>query len=93
MSTDISIRVPKEMATPAEFAEWEGVSRGSVYQKIHHGQLAKYMVKKEKNKGRVSLRYLMYKTDRFVNPSVIPTFASLLVSKFNYENFLRGAHV
>lgn len=48
MSTDISIRVPKEMATPAEFAEWEGISRGSVYQKIHHGQLAKYMVKKEK---------------------------------------------
>ena len=29
MSTDISIRVPKEMATPAEFAEWEGISRGS----------------------------------------------------------------
>ncbi|MGW8096230.1 hypothetical protein ACWGWN_28205, partial [Klebsiella pneumoniae] len=27
MSTDISIRVPKEMATPAEFAEWEGISR------------------------------------------------------------------
>lgn len=64
MSTDISIRVPKEMATPAEFAEWEGISRGSVYQKIHDGQLAKYMVKKEKNKGRVSLRYLMYKTDQ-----------------------------
>lgn len=34
MSTDISIRVPKEMATPAEFAEWEGISRGSVYQKF-----------------------------------------------------------
>lgn len=50
MSTDISIRVPKEMATPAEFAEWEGISRGSVYQKIHHGHLAKYMVKKEKTK-------------------------------------------
>ncbi len=33
MSTDISIRVPKEMATPAEFAEWEGISRGSVYTK------------------------------------------------------------
>lgn len=81
------------MATPAEFAEWEGISRGSVYQKIHHGHLAKYMVKKEKNKGRVSLRYLMYKTDQFVNPSVIPTFVSLLVSKFNYENFLRGTHV
>lgn len=52
MSTDISIRVPKEMATPAEFAEWEGISRGSVYQKIHHGQLAKYMVKKEKQRSR-----------------------------------------
>ncbi|HBR4257849.1 TPA: Rha family transcriptional regulator, partial [Klebsiella pneumoniae] len=64
MSTDISIRVPKEMATPAEFAEWEGISRGSVYQKIHHGKLDKYMLKKEKNKGRVSLRYLMYKTDQ-----------------------------
>ncbi|MCP6473614.1 Rha family transcriptional regulator, partial [Klebsiella pneumoniae] len=35
-----------------------------VYQKIHHGKLAKYMVKKDKNKGRVSLRYLMYKTDQ-----------------------------
>lgn len=90
MSTDISIRVPKEMATPAEFAEWEGISRGSVYQKIHHGQLAKYMVKKEKNKGRVSLRYLMYKTDQVRESPVIPTSASLLVSKFNYENFLRG---
>jgi len=86
MSTDISIRVPKEMATPAEFAEWEGISRGSVYQKIHHGQLAKYMVKKDKNKGRVSLRYLM-------SLLVIPTSASLLVSKFDYENFLRGSHV
>ena len=51
MSTDISIRVPKEMATPAEFAEWEGISRGSVYQKIHHGQLAKYMVKKVQNRS------------------------------------------
>ncbi|MER1584335.1 Rha family transcriptional regulator [Enterobacter hormaechei] len=64
MSTDISIRVPKEMATPTEFAEWEGISRGSVYQKIHHGQLAKHMVKKDKNKGRVSIRYLMYKADQ-----------------------------
>jgi hypothetical protein len=25
MSTDISIRVPKVIATPAEFAEWEGI--------------------------------------------------------------------
>lgn len=41
MSTDISICVLKEFATPAEFAEWEGISRGSVYQKIHHGKLAK----------------------------------------------------
>lgn len=64
MSLDISIHVPKEMATPAEFAEWEGVSRGSVYQKIHHGKLAKYIVKKEKNKDRVLIRFLMYKADQ-----------------------------
>ena len=64
MSTDISIRVPKEMATPAEFAEWEGISRGSVYKKIHHGELPKNMVKKEKHKGRESQRYKMYKTDQ-----------------------------
>ncbi|EAR7789120.1 Rha family transcriptional regulator, partial [Salmonella enterica] len=53
MSTEISIRVPKVIATPAEFAEWEGYSRGSVYQMIHHGKLANYIEKKEKNKGRV----------------------------------------
>ncbi len=64
MSTDISIRVPKEMATPAEFAEWEGISRGSVYQKIHHGKLAKYIVKKEKNKDRVLIRFVLYKADQ-----------------------------
>jgi hypothetical protein len=64
MSTDISICVPKELATPAEFAEWEGLNRGSVYQKIFHGKISKYVVKKEKNKGRVSIRYLMYKTDQ-----------------------------
>ncbi|EXU76008.1 hypothetical protein [Erwinia mallotivora] len=64
MSTDISIRVPKEFATPAEFAEWEGISRGSVYQKIHHGKLAKYLVPKVKNKDHVRLRYLMYKIDQ-----------------------------
>ena len=64
MSTDISIRVPKVIATPAEFAKWEGYSRGSVYQMIHNGKLANYIEKKEKNKGRVSLRYLMYKTDQ-----------------------------
>lgn len=27
MSTEISIRVPKVTATPAEFAEWEGLPR------------------------------------------------------------------
>jgi hypothetical protein len=71
----------------------EGISRGSVYQKIHHGQLAKYMVKKDKNKGRVSLRYLMYKTDQVRESLGHSTSALLLVSKFNYENFLRGSHV
>lgn len=50
MSTDISIRVPKEMATPAEFAEWEGYLPWLRVSKIHHGKLAKYMVKKEKIK-------------------------------------------
>lgn len=43
MSNDISIRVPKVMATPAEFAEWEGRSRGSVYQMIHNGKLSKFL--------------------------------------------------
>ncbi|EKK4083432.1 Rha family transcriptional regulator [Cronobacter sakazakii] len=64
MSTDISICVLKEFATPAEFAEWEGISRGSVYQKIHHGKLAKYLVPKIKNKDHVRIRYLAYKADQ-----------------------------
>lgn len=51
MSTDISIRVPKEMATPAEFAEWEGISRGSVYQKIHHVNLLSTWSRKKKTKA------------------------------------------
>lgn len=50
------------MATPAEFAEWEGISRGSVYQKFIMVILLSTWLKK--NKGRVSLRYLMYKTDQ-----------------------------
>lgn len=53
MSTDISIRVPKVIATPAEFAEWEGYSRGSVYQMIHNGKLANYIEKKEKKRARI----------------------------------------
>ncbi|ENL7677225.1 Rha family transcriptional regulator [Enterobacter hormaechei] len=64
MSTDISIRVPKVIATPAEFAEWEGYSRGSVYQMIYNGKLANYIEKKEKNKGRVFILYLKYKKDQ-----------------------------
>ncbi|EHF2310744.1 Rha family transcriptional regulator [Salmonella enterica subsp. enterica serovar Chester] len=64
MSTEISIRVPKVIATPAEFAEWEGYSRGSVYQMIHHGKLANHIEKKEKNKGRVFILYLKYKRDQ-----------------------------
>ena len=64
MSTEISIRVPKVIATPAEFAEWEGYSRGSVYQMIHNGKLANYIEKKEKNKGRVSILYLKYKQEQ-----------------------------
>lgn len=54
MSTDISIRVPKVIATPAEFAKWEGYSRGSVYQMIHNGKLANYIEKKEKTKAAYS---------------------------------------
>ncbi|ELJ5796113.1 Rha family transcriptional regulator [Enterobacter roggenkampii] len=64
MSTDISIRVPKVIATPAEFAEWEGYSRGSVYQMIHNGKLAKFMEKKIKEKDRVFIRYLEYKKEQ-----------------------------
>ncbi|EAB2319773.1 Rha family transcriptional regulator [Salmonella enterica] len=64
MSTEISIRVPKVIATPAEFAEWEGYSRGSVYQMIYNGKLANYIEKKEKNKGRVFILYLKYKKDQ-----------------------------
>ncbi|EAR0685135.1 Rha family transcriptional regulator [Salmonella enterica subsp. enterica serovar Lille] len=64
MSTEISIRVPKVIATPAEFAEWEGYSRGSVYQMIHNGKLANYIEKKEKNKGRVFILYLKYKKEQ-----------------------------
>ena len=64
MSTDISIRVPKVIATPAEFAEWEGYSRGSVYQMIHNGKLAKLKKKKIKEKDRVFIRYLEYKKEQ-----------------------------
>lgn len=51
MSTDISIRVPKEMATPAEFAEWEGISRGSVYQKFTMVSLLNTWSRKKKTKA------------------------------------------
>jgi hypothetical protein len=37
--------------------------RGSVYQKIHHGQLANYMEKGEKQRARKP-SLLMYKTDQ-----------------------------
>ncbi|ELY3387128.1 Rha family transcriptional regulator [Cronobacter sakazakii] len=77
MSTDISIRVPKVIATPAEFAEWEGYSRGSVYQMIHNGKLANYIEKKEKNKGRVFILYLKYKKDQ--------ASKNLPQSAFNYN--------
>lgn len=95
MSNDISIRVPKVMATPAEFAEWEGRSRGSVYQMIHNGKLAKFLERKEKPKDRVCIRYLEYKKEQ-VRKNMgqsISTLMSSLVTKFNYENFLRGQHV
>lgn len=52
MSTDISIRVPKEMATPAEFAEWEGISRGSVYQKFTMVSLLNTWSRKKKQRPR-----------------------------------------
>lgn len=64
MSTNISIRVPKETATPAEFAEWEGVSRGSVYQRVHHGKLAKYMKPKLNKREGTVIYYLKYKHDQ-----------------------------
>ena len=50
MNTNISIRVPKEIATTAEFAEWEGLSRGSVYQRVYNGKLAKHMKQKKKKR-------------------------------------------
>lgn len=64
MSTDISIRVPKEVASPAEFAEWEGMSRGSVYQRIHHGKLAKYLKPKVRKQDSCVIYYLKYKQDQ-----------------------------
>lgn len=77
MSTEISIRVPKVIATPAEFAEWEGYSRGSVYQMIHNGKLANYIEKKDKNKSRVSILYLKYKKDQAIK--------NMDKSPFNYN--------
>ncbi len=47
MSTDISIRVPKEMATLAEFAEGK-VSPVAPYQKFTMVSLLSNMVKKRK---------------------------------------------
>ncbi|QGX92098.1 Rha family transcriptional regulator [Tatumella sp. TA1] len=64
MNTNISIRVPKEVATPAEFAEWEGISRGSVYQRVHDGRLAKYMKPKRNKNDRSVIYYLKYKHDQ-----------------------------
>lgn len=95
MSTEISIRVPKVIATPAEFAEWEGYSRGSVYQMIHHGKLANYIEKKKKIKAVSSFFISNTKEIRRVRtwnsqPSITTL---LLVSKFHYANFLRGYHV
>lgn len=77
MSTEISIRVPKVIATPAEFAEWEGYSRGSVYQMIYNGKLANYIEKKDKNKSRVSILYLKYKKDQAIK--------NMDKSAFNYN--------
>lgn len=64
MSTDISIRVPKEMATPAEFAEWRVFPAALFTKKFTMVNLLSTWSRKKKNKGRVSLRYLMYKTDQ-----------------------------
>lgn len=95
MSNDISICVPKVMATPAEFAEWEGRSRGSVYQMIHNGKLAKFLERKENRKTEYVYVTLSTKRNKsgktWANP--ISTLMSSLVTKFNYENFLRGQHV
>ncbi|WP_254479282.1 Rha family transcriptional regulator, partial [Salmonella enterica] len=55
---------PKVLATPAEFAERVGRSRGSVYQMIHNVKLAKFLEKKEKPKDRVCIRYLEYKNEQ-----------------------------
>ncbi len=92
MSTEISIRVPKVIATPAEFAEWEGYSRGSVYQMIHNGKLANYIEKKRKTKVEFPFCILSTSKSRLVRTwSTQPsTTTLLLVSEFNYENHFRG---
>jgi len=64
MNTNISIHVPKEIATTAEFAEWEGLSRGSVYQRVHNGKLAKYMKPKKNKKEATVIYYLKFKHDQ-----------------------------
>lgn len=51
MSTDISIRVPKEMATPAEFAEWEGISRALFTKKFTMVNLLSTWSRKKKTKA------------------------------------------
>lgn len=52
MSTDISIRVPKEMATPAEFAEWEGISAALCIKKFTMVSLLNTWSRRKKQRPR-----------------------------------------
>lgn len=64
MSEKISIRIPKVVVTPGEFAALENLSRSAVYSRIHRGALAKFLKNKEKNKSWVEIYYLRYKKDQ-----------------------------
>ena len=56
MSTDISIQYQKRWLHLQSSRNGKAFLAALFIKKIHHGQLAKYIVK-EKNKGRVCLRY------------------------------------
>lgn len=64
MSTDISIRVPKEMLRLQSSQSGRVFPAALFTKKFTMVNLLSTWSRKKKNKGRVSLRYLMYKTDQ-----------------------------
>lgn len=64
MATEISVSIPRELVTPQEFANMEGIARSTVYAWTHQGKLGKYLIKKVEGHARSRINYLKYKQDQ-----------------------------